>query len=86
MSEYEGPEAARSQLRATVARLSTEIDRLPPSANAEPGHDVRALFADLVEQLALGAEPETRICPVCKQVCARMATLCSHCWTKLSPP
>jgi hypothetical protein len=45
-----------------------------------------ASFADLVEQLALGPEPEVRECPVCKHLGMRAATLCGYCWTKLTPP
>jgi hypothetical protein len=83
-------DAARSRLRATVATLDREISRLPGPATGEdskgPPSGVLASFTDLVEQLALGPEPEVRRCPVCQRVGMRMATLCGYCWTKLTPP
>jgi hypothetical protein len=45
-----------------------------------------AAVTDLVDQLALGSEPEVRECPVCKHIGMRAATLCGYCWTKLTPP
>ena len=83
------PDAARSKLRATVATIEREISRLPRQIADDlrsPPSGLRASFADLVEQLALGPEPEMRQCPDCKHVCMRAATLCAHCWTKLTPP
>ena len=50
-------------------------------------HDaLLASFDDLVSQLALGPEPELRECPKCGGVGMRRATVCSGCWTKLTPP
>jgi hypothetical protein len=90
-----GPEAsfadgARTRLRATVATIEREISRLPGQAAGEDGKSppsgLLASFTDLVEQLALGPEPEVRRCPVCQHLGMRMATLCGYCWTKLTPP
>jgi hypothetical protein len=81
------PDAARSKLRATVARIEREISRLPTQVTDDTGsppNGLLASFADLVEQLALGPEPETRECPVCKHIGMRAATLCGYCWTKLT--
>jgi hypothetical protein len=39
-----------------------------------------------VGQLALGPEPEYRQCPACQHTVMRVATICGHCWTKLTPP
>jgi hypothetical protein len=84
------PDAARSRLRATVATIELEISRLPRQVTDDdsrsPPSDLLASFTDLVEQLALGPEPEVRRCPVCKHIGMRTATLCGYCWTKLTPP
>lgn len=82
-------DAARSRLRTTVATLEREISRLPRQATGDskdPSDGLLASFTDLVEQLALGPEPEVRHCPVCRHIGMRAATLCGYCWTKLTPP
>jgi len=85
-----GPDAARSRLRATIATMEQQLAHLPaPAAGADgkvPANELLASFNDLVQQLALGPEPELRVCPVCKSVGMREATICGHCWTKLTPP
>ncbi len=84
-----GPDAARSRLRATVATIEREISRLPRSltdGDGGPPNGLRASFADLVEQLGLGPEPEVRKCPVCERIPMRSATRCGYCWTRLTPP
>lgn len=83
MTDYAGPDAARSRLRATVAKLELDVSRLSATNDAAT---LRSTLADLVDQLALGPEPELRACPVCHQLVNRPATLCSNCWTKLTPP
>ena len=84
-----GPDAVRSRLRATMATMEREIARLPRQvADADttsPMNGLLASFADLVEQLELGPEPEVRQCPVCKQVVMLAATRCGYCWTKMTP-
>jgi hypothetical protein len=84
------PDAARSRLRAIVATIDREISRLPRQVTTDdsrsPPNGLLASFTALVEQLALGPEPKVRQCPVCKHIIMRAATLCGHCWTKLSPP
>jgi len=84
-------DAARtSRLRATVATIEHEISRLPSQVTEDDGGNppnaLGASWADLVEQLALGPEPEVRECPVCKHIGMRAATLCGYCWAKLTPP
>ena len=83
-------DAARARLRTTVATIEREISRLPGRATGEDGKGspsaLLASFTDLVEQLALGPEPEVRSCPVCQHIGMRMATRCGYCWTKLTPP
>jgi hypothetical protein len=84
-----GPDAERSRLRATVATIEHDLSLLPsPVAAADrkkPTKGLAASWATLVEQLALGPEPELRQCPVCNHFGMRAATLCGYCWTKLTP-
>jgi hypothetical protein len=89
-STFPPPDAARSRLRALVAAVDSEIVRLTlpitmADGNAAP-NDLRASWDDLVEQLALGPEPEVRECPVCHHLGMRAATVCGYCWTRLTPP
>lgn len=87
ITEFEGLDPARTRLRATIATIEGELARLPrPAASGEGQSALAASFADLVGQLALGPEPETRACPVCHHLGMRAATICGHCWTKLTPP
>jgi len=82
------PDAARSRMRAVVERIDQELARLPAQLAADDKDRPKGLlasWADLVEQLALGPEPEVRECPVCKHVGMRAATVCGYCWTKLEP-
>ena len=84
------PDSKRSRLRATIAAIERELARFPAEVTndnrATPADGLRASVADLVGQLALGPEPEYRQCPMCKHVGMRVATVCGHCWTKLTPP
>ena len=75
-----GPDGARSRLRATIAAMEREAALLAGSES------LKASLADLVDQLALGPEPDVRDCPVCGEIGMRAATVCSYCWTKLTPP
>jgi hypothetical protein len=86
--QFLGPDLARSRLRATVATIECEIARLTGQAitrNASPANGLVASWVDLIDQLALGPEPEVRECPVCKSIGMRAATLCGYCWAKLTP-
>jgi hypothetical protein len=88
--QFFGPDAERSRLRATVATVEHELSLLSspvtPSDGKKLGDGLAASWADLVEQLAMGPEPEVRECPVCGHIGMRAATLCGYCWTKLTPP
>jgi hypothetical protein len=87
--EARGHDPARSRLRATVTKMKDELATLASAGAAEQKTAREALvvsFDDLVEQLALGPEPELRECPNCGGVCMRQATVCSGCWKKLTPP
>lgn len=83
------PQEARSRLRATIATVEQEIARLPREvthdASRSAPQGLIASFTELVEQLALGPEPEHRSCPVCQHVGMRAATICGYCWTRLAP-
>jgi len=78
---YLGLDPARSRLRATMVALEHEIATLP-TANGANG-ELIAVVARLVDQLALGPEPETRACPKCGSIGMRAANRCSNCWTAL---
>jgi len=87
--QFPGPEPARSRLRATLATIERELSDLPKQVTSDgdsSASPLMASFADLVEQLALGPEPELRACPVCGRLGMRMAKRCGYCWTKLTPP
>jgi hypothetical protein len=72
---------ARNNLRTLVAKIDLEIAQLSPES---PGA-LRASWSELVEALALGTTPETRVCPTCKGVGMRAASRCSKCWSVLAP-
>jgi len=83
------PDAARSRLRDLVAAIEGEMARLPEPIQTADGKaapsGLHASWARLVDQLALGPEPEVRECPVCKHIGMRAATVCGYCWTTLTP-
>ncbi len=84
-----GPDPVRSRLRATVAKMEREMAPLKAAdatGGKRPYDDLIASFDDLVQQLALGPEPEVRECPSCGAIGMRVATVCGACWTKLTPP
>jgi hypothetical protein len=83
------PDSKRSRLRATISEIQHRLARLPGEVTKDNGatlaEGLQTSVADLVAQLALGPEPTYRQCPVCKHIGMSMATLCGHCWTKLTP-
>lgn len=81
------PDPARSNLRALVEAVDRDVARLgPPGAEDEGAQDgLRASWRALVDSLALGPEPEYRVCPKCGGIGMRAATLCAYCWAKLTP-
>ena len=82
--EFLGPDPQRSRLRAMVASMDAAISRLPAEAGAEPRTSgLMAAWKALVDQLALGPEPEVRECPACRRICMRDATACWHCFRLL---
>jgi hypothetical protein len=79
-----------ARLRAIVTAMKSQLLRLSSAETLEEKStttdDLVKAFADLVELLALGPEPETRPCPACHRVVRREATVCGFCWIKLTPP
>jgi hypothetical protein len=87
---FSGPDDARSRLRTLVASVEGEIARLPGPVTTEDGksppNGLRTSWDKLVEQLALGPEPDVRECPQCHHIGMRAANVCGYCWTALTPP
>jgi hypothetical protein len=67
----------RDRLRPIVSRIDQEISQLAPTST------LVASWSELVQMLALGPAPETRICPACGGVGMRAATRCWQCWGAL---
>jgi hypothetical protein len=87
MSTSSHPDDYLSRLRASVAEIERHIAALPTCLRAddrsrEASQGLAASWAALVEQLALGPEPERRQCPVCKRSGMLAAFRCGYCWTK----
>jgi hypothetical protein len=68
------PDAHASRLRAIIARINAILPDTPA---------VQEAWRELGDALALGPEPETRVCPSCEATVMRAATRCGHCWTAL---
>jgi hypothetical protein len=68
-----------------LAQLTTDSLGTAPVAPAAV-LELRATWVRLVAALALGPEPEVRVCPSCSQTVMRAALRCGYCWAKLRPP
>ena len=84
------PDSKRSRLRATIAAIERELARLPRRRHERRAARRRRTACGrrspiLCGQLALGPEPAYQQCPLCDRVGMRVATVCGHCWTKLTP-
>ena len=64
-------------------RLRTLIAAVDDALVATPAPGVGTAFAALVEALALGPEPATRLCPKCQGTCRADAQRCGSCWELL---
>jgi hypothetical protein len=88
-SFFSASDATRSRLRTLVSTLEREMRLLPNQLSAvavgSPPNRLAEAYTELVEQLALGPEPEVRACPTCGSIGMLAATRCSSCWTKLVP-
>jgi hypothetical protein len=80
---FGGHGSDRSRLRVLVATIDRAVTSIVQQGRTDA--ELIASWAEVVELLALGPEPETRECPVCRQVVMLNATRCGYCWTKLSP-
>jgi len=81
-------DAEAATLRLVLADIDRELVALfgpSPMDGAPQSRALRASWKRLVGTLALGPAPDLRECPVCRHSCRAAATLCGHCWTKLSP-
>ena len=86
-SRFPHGDADMVRLRTVIAAIDRELLLLPAAdgdgeAATEP---LRRSWDELVELLALGPAPETRVCPICGHTCMHDATRCGNCWNKLSP-
>ena len=76
-----------SRLRTLVAGVEKEVGLVAraaaPPQSPPPGTALEVAWSRLVQMLDLGAEPEMRECPVCKDLCMLGATRCWHCWASL---
>jgi hypothetical protein len=78
-------DTARANARTAIAAVDREMSRLPTSEGNDTTQELRASWAKLVEVLALGPAPETRVCPTCSSVGMRAASRCGTCWNTLEP-
>lgn len=80
-------ERADRDLRLAIDNVEKNLLALhddPSSAPSGAVEAVRNAWQAVVERLALGPEPERRICPHCGGFVRREAIRCIHCW-KPSP-
>lgn len=87
-SRRSGSQDANVRLRSIVSRVDRAMSSVLPRPGAVQGaplDDLLEPWAELVEALALGPEPELRDCPVCGRSGMRAATRCGYCWAKLVP-
>jgi hypothetical protein len=87
MLSFSGADLTR--LRTLVTAVDKEIARVPGAARTAERQTPRTAldltWSHLVEMLHLGAVPEMRACPGCKNLCPLGATRCSHCCGSLPP-
>ncbi|MBL9039935.1 MAG: hypothetical protein JNG84_15560 [Archangium sp.] len=72
---------ARARLRRMLSSMEQQLAPVPetPLDTAK----LRETLTALTAELALGPEPELRVCHVCHSVGFRSATRCSTCWSTL---
>lgn len=77
-----------TRLRTLVAAVDKEIALLPgatkPADKEHPNTALAVVWANLVELLDLGPEPETRACPQCGRLYPVGDSRCGHCWATLA--
>ena len=68
----------------SVARLRTLVTAIERQfATVPPPEELRAAWAEMIHELALGPAPELRTCATCGEVGMRAATRCMRCWSSL---
>jgi hypothetical protein len=81
--------ASATSARLALDRLDREIATLSRWSESEAVcavvRPVLIAWSGLVAALALGPEPQMRLCPVCEEAGMRAATRCGYCWRKLTP-
>lgn len=73
----------KTEQRQLVGTIETELSKLAVEGSQQSSVNGKLLnesFARLVALLALGPEPETRLCPHCGREGMKMATVCGYCW------
>lgn len=80
MESHTRDDAERTRLRTLIATIDRQMGN---DATALTEYRLRPLWAELVQRLALGPEPEVRECPRCKKTGMRAATRCGYCWSEL---
>jgi hypothetical protein len=79
----------RTRLRVLISTIDRQIAQLARQPMVDSDHDrlneLAASWTRLVEELALGPEPQVRQCPACGQIIRQSATRCGHCWKSLLP-
>lgn len=86
MSQVSFGDAARGKLRNLIEAIDREIPPAPPPGHGDPPTgSLHASWRELVQLLALGPPPETRVCPTCGGTGMRTASRCASCWSRLEP-
>jgi hypothetical protein len=70
-----------ARLRTIIATIDHQLAHRDEKQTVE----LTRAFAELVQVLALGPEPEVRTCPSCHKTVRLAATLCGYCWARLTP-
>jgi len=83
---WESLDPQRSRLRALVTTLNDALSDLAAAekaaGRASSLGSVQSAWADLERSLALGPEPELRVCPSCSRSILSVATRCRYCFVK----
>lgn len=76
-------------IRKLIADVEGDVSKIEALGSADVSaraNELRASWAALVENLAVGPAPATRACPSCKRLIVRDATRCIHCWAQSTRP
>ncbi|CAN5295795.1 hypothetical protein BH09MYX1_BH09MYX1_05680 [soil metagenome] len=76
------------KVRKLIGEVESRVAKIEALGTADASavtKELRAAWKALVDQLAVGPSPDTRICKKCNSEIMREATVCHHCWTKSAP-